>query len=233
MGEVVVAPPWCACHPLEVVVGEVRRHELVLLMNMIGVHRMHGGDERCSGLHRLPRSLATGPSWVDSGRSRRLAGVRHRLVRLPQRQRPESRVGGQEIDQVGGAGSWQADDDQRRLDPDVQDLRVVPEEVTDPEPVGRGANRITEHQHAAESRALDVRVHFVELDGEPLAEAVRSEVVQPDTAYCLFAHGVDGKRCGLRVAVLDPHSLHTTEDGRAEVVDVDITGHTGVAHNAR
>ena len=124
VAEVVVAPLRGPGHPLEVVGREVGQHQLELLVDVVGLHGVHGGHERGADLHRLPRLLASGPAGVDAVGPGLLPRVGHRLVGLPQRHRTEPGVRGQQVHQVGRARTGQPDDDHRLLDRDVQDLRM-------------------------------------------------------------------------------------------------------------
>ena len=131
VGQVVVAPPRDARHPFELIAGEVRQLQLQLLMDVVGPHGVHGAHVRQHRLHALP--LAFGPSVTGVGavRPALLAGVGHRLVALPQRERTQAGVGGDEIDQMGGSRAGQAHDDDRRRDLDVGDLGATGEEIAD------------------------------------------------------------------------------------------------------
>ena len=125
VGEVVVAPARHGGDPLEKIRGEVERLQLDLLVDVLGSHVVHGpqqGQQRILTLEALatarePRMLAVG--------SGRLARNGDGLEALPVGQGAQARVGGDQVEQVGGARAREARDDDGPRDLDVQDLRVA------------------------------------------------------------------------------------------------------------
>ncbi|CAB4324574.1 unannotated protein [freshwater metagenome] len=227
-GEIVVAPLRHTGNPFEVVVREVRSHELVLLVHMIGFHGMHRSDERGAGLHRLPLVLTAGPAGVHPIGSERFAGIRNRLIGLPQRHGTKAGIRSQQVDEIRGARAGQADDNDRLLDRYVADLGMLLQQVFDAQTRGRVLGAVAEHEHATETRTFGVGIDFGQLHSEPLAEIERTEVVESGGGHGRFEHGVDGEFSVLGLAVVDSHALDVVEHRRPQVVDADLVGHDAI-----
>ena len=93
------------------------------------------------------------------------------------------------------------------------------QQVVDEQPVGGVAGAVAEHEHAAESRALGVGVHLVELHTHALAEVVGPEVVEAGALDRCGADRIDGQLGGDGLAVLDRHPLGVVQHRVGEVVD--------------
>ena len=94
--------------------------------------------------------------------ARLLVRIRDGLLSLPERHRPQSLVGGDQVHEVGRAGAGQADDDDRPFDLHVVDLGVARKEVVDAQPGGRITHAIVEEDQSTQVRPVVVRVHLVE-----------------------------------------------------------------------
>lgn len=222
VGQVVVTPDGGAGDPLEVVVGEVGRHELVLLVDVVGGHGVHGGHVGGPDLHGLPCRLAAGPAGVDAVGAGGLVGVGHGLVGLPQRQRPEAGVGGQQVDQVGRPRPGQAHHDHGGHDRDVEDLGVAGQQVGDAQAVGRRPHAVVEHEEAAQAGALGVGVHLLQLHRQALPEVVGPEVVEAGAGRGRLAHRGHRQLGGVGLAVVEADALDVVQDRLGQVVDADL-----------
>ncbi len=96
------------------------------------------------------------------------------LRNLPPRHRAEPRVGCEQVHQMGGAGAREADDDDRRLELDLERLRVPAHEVLEP----AGAPRRSPTQPLPDDEPTEAGEAVVRLDrrdlrGQPVEAACR------------------------------------------------------------
>ena len=132
--QVVVAPIGNACVPLERVGGEVDVEQLDLLLDRRREAIVHVLRERGHRRFGCVVVRAALPARVDAVGAGTFAVERVRLLALPERQRPEPGVGGQQVDEVRGARAGQADDDERTVDLDGVDLGIAAEQVGQEQP---------------------------------------------------------------------------------------------------
>src|SRR5206468_11479917 len=123
------------------------------------------------------------------------------LVALPQRHRAEALVGGYEVHEMGRARTGEADDDDRRLQLDIVDLRMALQQVVDEQPVGRVANAVVEQDQAAEPGALVVVADLVQPEAEALLEIIGPEFVELRVLTSGGEDGVDTEICLRTLAV--------------------------------
>jgi hypothetical protein len=108
---------------------------------------MHPLEERHRGVDHVDRDLRVGNAGVGLAGRRSHCRWEHGLERFPVRQRPDRRIGGDEVVQVCRAGAGQADDHDRRGDRDLEDRGIPLDQVLDEETAPKQAqhHRVVAH----------------------------------------------------------------------------------------
>ena len=123
--------------------------------------------------------------WIrairGSGSGCRRLGVADRQWHelLPERRGPERGILGEQPVQDGGAAAGQADDDDRPLDGQVQDLRAPPPEVLEAKPGGEQTGQLPLDMGPAERVELQLFLERAAEDGERLVQRRGAEVIEP------------------------------------------------------
>ena len=118
-------------------------HEHEFLIAQGGVHRVDGQDLR-NGLNGL-RYFGLGQFNAGCSILRAFSKKRRRIAGFPPGSGIKARVHSQRALQHGGAGAWQADDDQGVVDLNLMDFRKALEIVLHDEAVDELANQSFAH----------------------------------------------------------------------------------------
>ncbi len=176
-------------------------------MDVVGGHLVHAPELVQGRVHDGERELCAGATRVRVAWRRPFPVGEHRLEALPVGERPERRVGGDEVVQVGGAGAGQSTDHDGRHDRLIEDLGVTHDQVLDQEAVAEEPGeelRLGEQPGMVEPCLLPQRTAE---DLEPAAEVVGPEVVEAG-----LGHGRVDER--IRFEGDGPPRLgHEVEDG--------------------
>src|SRR5206468_1805090 len=121
----------------------------------------------------------------------------------------------------------EADDDDRRLQLDIVDLRMALQQVVDEQPVGRVANAVVEQDQAAEPGALVVVADLVQPEAEALLEIIGPEFVELRVLTSGGEDGVDTEICLRTLAVVEGQLLNVGQLRLTQVLDADDLGLVG------
>ena len=152
-----------------------------------------------------------------------VAGDRDGLDDLPPGHGPEPRVGGQQVDQVGGPRTGEPDHDDRRFELDLEGLGVAGGVLLEPQPGLEQPDQPVPDDVAAQPGEPAVRLHRRHLGGQPVEQGGVAEPVESGGVPGLADDAVDGQvdlhgqgepvggeflgRAPRLPQVLDPHLL--------------------------
>ena len=219
--EVEVAPPRHAREPLERVRREVEVFELDLLLDRVRVLVVHRAQQRHHRHLRLVAAAAAFDARVDVVRSRAVAGEGHRLEALPVGERPQSRIGRDEVDEVRRPRPRESDHDDRRRDGDVVDLGMPAVQILDEQAAAEQAHGPLTDREPSELVQTGVGFDRGDHRPQPRQEVVGAEVVEAGAGASRIEQRAFVERDVERRAVVEGRALRVVEPWLAQVVDVD------------
>ena len=112
-----------------------------------------------------------------------------------------------------GAGARKSHDNDRPLDFDVMNFWMAHEKIVGAKPGFRITNAVVVQDHAAEIRAIIIRIHFVEPNSEPFFPVVGPPAIKPGRFLGVGLDSGDGELNVEGVGVVDASLLDLGQDG--------------------
>ena len=227
--QVIVPPVRHARMPFQDVAGQIQVEQFDFLLDRLGEPVVHGGHHGGAGHECVVLGLGSRVAGVDAEDVRPLSERRDRILALPVRQRAPARIGGDEIHQMGGAGSRHPDDDEGFLDRDRLDLGIPLDEVGQREPVAQQANHSLPQRRTGELGQTFVGFDRGHVRGQAVVEAVGVvQVVSPPGLVDRFGkHLIDVEFDVFGLGELQNLTLDVGQLGRRQIVEVDVSDVAG------
>ena len=156
---IIFGPPGHARAPFDKVCGEVEPLKLDILMHMVRLHLVHCWHMLEDLTKDLPHLLRLDEPKTLLRRPRLLARQREWHHRFPKLHGTKTRIAGEDVDEMGRAGSRQAGNDDRPIDFHIQYVRMLLHEMFELQTVDGIAHHLVERGRATKRPQPSILIH--------------------------------------------------------------------------